>query len=68
MNTEIIDEILTVTNEQAIEAARKLAKSEGILCGISSGAAVWAALQVGNGLRIQINLSLLSFLTLVNGI
>ena len=48
MNTEIIDEILTVTNEQAIEAARKLAKSEGILCGISSGAAVWAALQVGN--------------------
>jgi cysteine synthase A len=46
LNTEIIDEILTVTNEQAIEAARKLAKSEGIICGISSGAAAWAALEI----------------------
>jgi cysteine synthase A len=46
LNTEIIDEILTVTNEQAIEVARKLAKSEGIICGISSGAAAWAALEI----------------------
>ena len=46
LNTEIIDEIITVTNEQAIEAARKLAKSEGIICGISSGAAAWAALEI----------------------
>ena len=47
LNTEIIDEIVTVTNEQAFETARKMAKLEGILCGISSGAAVWAAMQVG---------------------
>jgi cysteine synthase A len=44
LNTEIIDEIITVTNEQAFETARGLAAVEGILCGISSGAAVWAAL------------------------
>jgi cysteine synthase A len=44
LNTEIIDEIMTVTNEQAFETARKLARTEGILCGISSGAAAWAAL------------------------
>ncbi|OGQ96486.1 MAG: cysteine synthase A [Deltaproteobacteria bacterium RIFOXYD12_FULL_57_12] len=46
LNKAIIDEIVTVTNEQAIETGRRLAKLEGILCGISSGAAVWAALQV----------------------
>ena len=37
-----------VSNDNAIETARLLAKSEGILCGISSGAAAWAALQVAN--------------------
>jgi cysteine synthase A len=46
LNTNIIDEIITVTNEQAFETARDMAKMEGILCGISSGAAVWAALEV----------------------
>jgi cysteine synthase A len=46
LNTQIIDEIITVTNEQAFETAREVAKLEGILCGISSGAAVFAALQV----------------------
>jgi cysteine synthase A len=46
LNTGIIDEIITVTNEQAFETARNIAKSEGILCGISSGAAVWAAVQM----------------------
>jgi cysteine synthase A len=46
LNTEIIDDILTVTNEQAIDTARKLARREGILCGISSGAAAWAALEL----------------------
>ncbi len=45
LNKEIIDEIMTVTNEDAFETARKLAKMEGLLCGISSGAAVWAALE-----------------------
>lgn len=44
LNTEIIDEIITVSNDQAFETARKLASMEGILCGISSGAAVWAAI------------------------
>ena len=46
LNTGIVDEIATVTNEQAFETARAVAKNEGILCGISSGAAVWAALQI----------------------
>lgn len=44
LNTEIIDEIIRVEDEQAGETARKLAKEEGILVGISSGAALWAAL------------------------
>jgi cysteine synthase A len=42
----VIDEVVTVTNEAAFETARRLADREGLLCGISSGAAVWAALQV----------------------
>jgi len=46
LNTEIIDEIIAVTNEQAFQSARVLAASEGILCGISSGAAMWAALEL----------------------
>jgi len=46
LNTRIIDEIITVTNEDAFEVAREMARKEGILCGISSGAAVWAALQI----------------------
>ncbi|THB74448.1 MAG: cysteine synthase A [Desulfobulbaceae bacterium] len=48
LNTEIIDEIIQVTNEDAIGTARALARSEGILCGISSGAAAWAALQLAS--------------------
>ncbi len=46
LNTEIIDEVIIVTNDYAMETAQKLSKQEGILCGISSGAAAWAALQV----------------------
>jgi len=46
LNTGIIDEIIPVTNDQAFETARQLAKLEGILCGISSGAAAWAALEI----------------------
>lgn len=46
LNTSILDEIVTVTNEHAFETARRLAKLEGILCGISSGAAAWAALEL----------------------
>ena len=46
LDRSIIDEIVTVSNEAAFETARDLAKKEGILCGISSGAAAWAALQI----------------------
>ncbi len=46
LNTKIIDEIIPVSNEAAFETARDVAKMEGILCGISSGAAVLAALTV----------------------
>ncbi len=46
LNTSIIDDIVTVSNEDSFETARQVAKLEGVLCGISSGAAVWAALQV----------------------
>lgn len=46
LQTKIIDEIIQVENEQAMETARRLAKEEGILVGISSGAAAFAALQV----------------------
>jgi cysteine synthase A len=46
LRTDLIDEIIQVTNEDAGEMARRLAKEEGILAGISSGAATWAALEV----------------------
>lgn len=46
LNTQIYDEIVRVTDEDAMDVARRLAKEEGILVGISSGAATWAALQV----------------------
>ncbi|MFA6635585.1 MAG: cysteine synthase A [Candidatus Omnitrophota bacterium] len=46
LNRDIIDEIITVSHEDAGETTRKLAKTDGILGGISSGAAVWAALEV----------------------
>jgi len=45
LNTEIIDEVITVTNDDAFAMARRLSREEGILCGISSGANVWAAIQ-----------------------
>lgn len=46
LNTQIYDEIIQVTNDNALETARKMATQEGLLVGISSGAATWAALQV----------------------
>ncbi|NTV89706.1 MAG: cysteine synthase A [Clostridiales bacterium] len=45
-NREVVDEIITVKNEDAFETARKLAKTEGLLVGISSGAAAYAAAQL----------------------
>jgi cysteine synthase A len=46
LNRELIDEIIPVDDEDAIETARELARREGVLAGISGGAAVWAALQI----------------------
>ncbi len=46
LNVDIIDEIIQVSNEDALSTAKALIQYEGILCGISSGAAAWAALQV----------------------
>jgi cysteine synthase A len=50
LNRGVIDEVITVSNEDAKETARKLAKTEGILAGISSGAACWASLVVARRL------------------
>lgn len=50
LNTNIYDEIITVENEEAFKYARQAAKEEGILGGISSGAAIYAALQVAKKL------------------
>ncbi|MBE0534925.1 MAG: cysteine synthase A [Phycisphaerae bacterium] len=46
LNRDLIDEVFKVTNEEAVETARRLASSEGILAGISSGAAMYAAMEV----------------------
>ncbi len=48
LNTKIYDEIIRVKNEDAFQIARRMAREEGLLVGISSGAATWAALQVAN--------------------
>ncbi|MCD6093672.1 MAG: cysteine synthase A [Candidatus Omnitrophica bacterium] len=46
LRMDLIDEVIPVSNEDAAETTRRLAKEEGILAGISSGAAVWAAIEV----------------------
>ena len=46
LNTDIIDEIVQVQTPDAVATTRKLAKVEGILAGISSGAALWAAIEI----------------------
>jgi cysteine synthase A len=48
LNTTIYDEVIRVTSEDAMETARQMARQEGLLVGISSGAAVWAAIQVAS--------------------
>ncbi|MBD8500707.1 cysteine synthase A [Paenibacillus arenosi] len=56
LNRDIYDEVTTVENDDAFELARRVAKEEGILCGISSGAAILAALklakELGSGKRV----------------
>jgi cysteine synthase A len=58
LNTKIMDEVIPVGDEEAMDTARRLAKEEGILVGISSGAAVWAAIQkakqMGQGKKIVV--------------
>jgi cysteine synthase A len=46
LNLEVVDEVIPVDDEDAIETARRLARREGVLAGISGGAAVWAALSL----------------------
>jgi cysteine synthase A len=46
LNRAVVDEIILVSNENAMETTRQLARKEGILAGISSGAAMWAAVQL----------------------
>jgi cysteine synthase A len=47
LNCELLDEVIAVEDEDAIETARRLAREEGVLAGMSCGAAVWAALEIG---------------------
>ncbi len=58
LNTRVYDEIIQVTNDQAADTARRLAHEEGLLVGVSSGAACWAAVQVaarlGKGKRVVV--------------
>jgi len=46
LNVDIIDDVVQVTDDEAMETARNMAKLEGVMCGISSGAAAWAAIQL----------------------
>ncbi|GAA5264957.1 cysteine synthase [Acidiphilium sp. MT5] len=46
LDTKLIDEVIRVTNQDALDTARRAARQEGLLVGISSGAALWAALEV----------------------
>ena len=46
LNVELIDEIIQVPNNDAMDTARQLAAREGVLAGVSSGAAMWAAIQI----------------------
>jgi cysteine synthase len=50
LNTEVYDQVVTIENDEAFEASRSVAKEEGILCGISSGAAISAAIKVAKEL------------------
>lgn len=51
LDTKVYDEIITVENDDAFETGRRIARSEGVLVGISSGAAVWAAIELAKRLE-----------------
>ena len=51
LNRDVLDEMIAVDDEDAIETARLLARREGVLAGISCGAAVWAAIEVAQAAR-----------------
>jgi cysteine synthase A len=53
LNREVIDEVLPVDDEDAIETARRVARTEGALVGISGGAALWAALEIAGRPELQ---------------
>ena len=53
LNTGILDEVLTCTNEAAYETANRIAKTQGILVGISSGCAAWAAIEIAKRAAFQ---------------
>ena len=46
LNRDILDEVIKIKDDEAIKAGKLLAKTEGILAGISSGAALWAAIKI----------------------
>ena len=48
LNRDVLDEIVPVDDEDAIETARLVSRREGVLAGISAGAAVWAAIELGS--------------------
>ena len=53
LNTRLIDKVVKVSNDRAFETSRRLAREEGIFCGISSGAAMWAALHIAQEKEFQ---------------
>jgi cysteine synthase len=53
LNRDVIDEVMAVGDEAAIDTARTAARVEGVLCGISCGAALWAAIEVGRRREMQ---------------
>ena len=66
LKLDLVDEIFKVTDEDALQTARQLAQKEGILVGISSGAAAYAALEIANDRKTRANSSSSSCLTQVN--
>jgi len=48
LDVKILDDVIRVPDDDAMETARRLAKVEGLMCGISSGAAAWAAIQIAS--------------------